>query len=74
MSTTTRDEIDQVMWEAQISNFKRLDFHNVIVTVAKRYIAADDLESFYAQRDLVADHRPGDLAEFDRIFAGYLRK
>lgn len=72
MSATARKEYEQAREQVLINNFKRHDFHDVIVAVAQRHIDRDEWDNFEMQRTLVAEYRPGDLEEFDRIFASHL--
>ena len=72
MSATARDEVEQAMREVLLNNFKRHDFHDIIVTVGQRHIDEGDMEKFNMQRTLVAEYRPDDLAEFDRVFADHI--
>lgn len=73
MTTLTgNDEIDQATDQVLMNNFKQCDFQDVIVVVARRHVSKGEWEKLNVQRTLVAEHRPDDLAEFNRLFGEFL--
>ena len=71
-AVTGNDEIDQAIRDVQMDIFKKCNFQDVILVVAQRHIDEGDWDSFEMQRMLVAEHRPDDLAEFDRVFIDHI--
>ena len=60
------EEMDAVFRRVMIEGFKTHSLHDVIIPVGLRFLSEGNRESFNAQRELVIEHRPDDLEEFDK--------